>query len=147
VNVPARYWGLALIVGVLSACGSTATANAPTAPVTTATVATAAPTEGPASAVPTPAPTQAASTPAPTAAPATAGQISVPNGVGLNYQAAQDLWRAAGLHVFPAMDATGANRLPIIDSNWVVLSQDLKAGSFVDSGSFIRATVKKYTDS
>jgi hypothetical protein len=65
----------------------------------------------------------------------------------MNYQAAQDLWRAAGLHVAPATDATGANRVPIIDSNWVVLSQDLKAGSMVAAGSFITATVKKYTDS
>jgi hypothetical protein len=72
--------------------------------------------------------------------------IRVPNGVGLDYQAAQDAWRAAGLHVMPAIDATGAHRLPIIDANWVVLAQDLKAGSKVQAGSLIQATVKKYSD-
>jgi hypothetical protein len=28
--------------------------------------------------------------------------VTVPNGVGLNYQQAQDAWRGAGLHVSPA---------------------------------------------
>ena len=70
----------------------------------------------------------------------------MPDGVGLNYQEAQDRWRAAGLHVAPAVDATGANRLPVLDSNWVVLAQDLKPGTKVPADSFITATVKKYTD-
>lgn len=77
---------------------------------------------------------------------ATATTVATPNGVGMNYQAAQDAWRAAGLHVSPAVDATGAKRLPVIDSNWVVLSQDPPAGTRVAAGSFIVATVKKYTD-
>jgi beta-lactam-binding protein with PASTA domain len=72
--------------------------------------------------------------------------VTVPNGVGLNYQQAQDAWRGAGLHVSPATDASGAHRLPIIDSNWVVLSQNPPAGATVAVGSFIVATVKKYTD-
>ena len=89
-----------------------------------------------------------AAAPEPTARPSTApsAKIRVPNGVGLDYQSAQDLWRGAGLHVAPAIDAAGAHRLPIIDSNWVVLSQDPPAGSLVDDDSFITATVKKYTD-
>lgn len=104
-------------------------------------------------------PTQAATVPAvssasqepssPVDAPAPAPTpelIVVPDGVGLDYQSAQDLWRGAGLHVLPAIDALGENRLPIIDSNWVVLSQDPEAGAVVPRGSFIRATVKKYTD-
>jgi hypothetical protein len=73
-------------------------------------------------------------------------QILVPDAVGLDYQSAQDLWRAAGLHVLPATDATGANRLPLVDSNWVVVSQDLPGGAMVDAGSFIKATVKKFSD-
>ena len=77
------------------------------------------------------------------AAPAKVKQIRVPNGVGLDYQSAQDRWRAAGLHVAPAVDATGAHRLPLIDSNWLVLAQSLKAGSKVKAGSFITATVEK----
>lgn len=75
------------------------------------------------------------------------GQVLVPDGVGKDYQTAQDLWRAAGLSVAPANDATGANRLPIVDSNWVVLSQEPAAGTSVPNGTSITATVKKYTDS
>jgi len=74
------------------------------------------------------------------------GTVTVPKGVGLNYQQAQDLWRGVGLVVLPATDATGANRLPIIDSNWIVLSQSPKPGSKVVAGSDVTATVKKYTD-
>ncbi|TAK70742.1 MAG: hypothetical protein EPO13_02440 [Actinomycetota bacterium] len=55
----------------------------------------------------------------------------------MNYQAAQDIWRAAGLHVLPANDATGANRLPLIDSNWVVLAQEPAAGTKVETDSTI----------
>ena len=80
-----------------------------------------------------------------TGTPKTA-KIEVPSGVGLDYQSAQDRWRAAGLHVAPAKDATGANRIPVIDANWVVVSQSPKAGSVVADGSFITATVKKDTD-
>jgi hypothetical protein len=72
--------------------------------------------------------------------------IRVPNGVGKDYQTAQDLWRAAGLVVGPGIDATGANRLMVLDSNWVVLKQDLKAGSKAEVGDTITATVKKYSD-
>ncbi|GIF16263.1 PASTA domain-containing protein [Actinoplanes teichomyceticus] len=82
-----------------------------------------------------------------TKAAAAPAKVVVPNGVGLDYQSAQDLWRAAGLHVAPATDATGAHRLPLVDANWVVVSQDLKAGTKVAADSFITATVKKYSDS
>jgi hypothetical protein len=80
----------------------------------------------------------------PAASPAE--MIVVPSGVGLDYQSAQDLWRASGLLVLPATDATGAGRLPVIDANWVVLSQNPAAGTMVAKGSFITAAVKKYTD-
>lgn len=73
-------------------------------------------------------------------------RLTVPDGVGLNYQAAQDRWGKAGLHVAPAVDGTGAHRLPVIDSDWVVLVQDLAADSTVRADSFITATVKKLTD-
>ncbi|MFM6848049.1 MAG: PASTA domain-containing protein [Terrabacter sp.] len=79
-------------------------------------------------------------------APKPPAKVTVPDGVGMNYQQAQDAWRAAGLHVAPANDATGANRVPVLDRNWVVLAQDLKAGSKVARDSFITATIKKYTD-
>jgi hypothetical protein len=75
-----------------------------------------------------------------------ASKVSVPDGVGMNYQEAQDAWRAAGLHVAPAEDATGANRIPVLDRNWVVVAQDLEPGSKVAADSFITATIKKFTD-
>jgi beta-lactam-binding protein with PASTA domain len=119
------------IVG-LSACGSSGTTNTPNTP--TAATTTQPPTS-PAVATP------------PASSVNSAGQVIVPDAVGKDYQSAQDLWRAAGLHVAPATDATGAHRLPVIDSNWVVLGQSLKAGSTVPRDTFITATVKKYTDS
>lgn len=124
-----RRFGRATImtatVLAMAACGASDTPAA--APTLTAAATTSA--------------TAKATTPAPTAA-----KIEVPRGVGLDYQSAQDLWRAAGLHVAPAKDATGANRIPVIDSNWIVMSQDPKAGTMVETGSFITATVKKDSD-
>lgn len=74
------------------------------------------------------------------------GSVTVEDGVGMNYQDAQDLWRSQGLVVMPAEDATGANRIPILDSGWVVVSQDPPAGSAAADGDAITATIKKYTD-
>lgn len=116
----------------LAGCASTATPSGPA----TVTV-TSAPTTDPA--VPN------EPIPAEPATPA-AGKVKVPNGVGKDYQSAQDAWRAAGLVVMPGIDATGANRLMVLDSNWVVISQNPAAGTKVEDGSEITATVKKYTD-
>ena len=134
-----RRTSLALVaLGVLTAlaaCG----ASARPAPVTvTPSVTT------PAAPATTAVPTTSSAAPAP--ATSAAQSVKVPNGVGLNYQAAQDLWRAAGLVVMPATDATGANRIPVIDSNWVVLAQTPAAGTDMSADSEITATVKKYTD-
>ena len=155
---PSTVAVIGLVMVACAACGggsspavtvtATQTTTAPAAS-TPAPPSTSAPAETTAPAVTTaPAETTApavteSSTPA--KAPASA-QVVVPNGVGKDYQTAQDLWRAAGLHVAPATDAKGTHRIPIIDSNWVVLAQDLKAGSSVPRDSFITATVKKYTD-
>jgi beta-lactam-binding protein with PASTA domain len=80
-------------------------------------------------------------------AEATVGRsVIVPDAVGMNYQVAQDIWRSAGLAVLPANDALGANRIPVLDSNWVVLAQSPKPGTLVPHSSGITATVKKYTD-
>lgn len=112
--------------------------------VTAETTATVALTE---TVTATVAPQPAAELPAPSSTTATqAVKVTVPNGVGKNYQEAQDLWRAAGLAVGVATDATGANRLPILDLNWVVLEQDIAPGTVVDEYTVITATVKKFTD-
>jgi hypothetical protein len=134
--------GIAAAVLVALAC--TACAGMPTPVVTvTATEAAAAPATASATPVATTPPVEVIKAVAP--APVADAVIVVPDGVGKDYQSAQDLWRAAGLHVAPATDALGASRLPLIDSNWVV-AQDLSAGSKVPDDSFITATVKKYTD-
>ncbi|WP_436536582.1 PASTA domain-containing protein [Actinoplanes sp. HUAS TT8] len=121
----------------LAAAQASASAPAATEPATTAPTTVVAPAT-------TEATTKATVAPARTTVAATT--VKVPSGVGLDYQSAQDLWRGAGLIVAPAKDATGAHRLPVIDANWVVLAQDLKAGSRVPEGTLITATVKKYTD-
>ena len=66
--------------------------------------------------------------------------------VGQNYQDAQDIWRASGLVVVPAEDATGANRLAVLDSNWYVVGQSPAGGTEVPTGTSIQASIKKYTD-
>jgi phage baseplate assembly protein gpV len=117
----------------LAACSSSGT-SPETAPDATTAAAT-----------PSATATKTATSAAP-AATVKAAKIKVPDGAGMDYQSAQDVWRAVGLHVAPAKDATGANRLPVIDSNWVVVAQSPKAGATVEVGSFITATVKKDTD-
>lgn len=69
--------------------------------------------------------------------------IEVRDAVGLDYQTAQDIWRAQGLIVLPAIDATGQGRWAFIDSNWVVVAQDLSPGSRVEVGTGITASIKK----
>lgn len=74
------------------------------------------------------------------------GVVVVPDMVGQNYQDAQDVWRASGLVVVPAEDATGANRLAILDSNWYVVAQSPSGGTEVEPGSSIQASIRKYSD-
>ena len=72
--------------------------------------------------------------------------VVVPDMVGQNYQDAQDVWRASGLVVVPADDATGANRLAVLDSNWYVVAQTPSGGTEVEPESTIQASIKKYSD-
>jgi hypothetical protein len=109
-------------------------------PVTATTTVTAGPAPAAAAAPspPTPAATQTSA--------AVLQTVVVPDAVGKDYQTAQELWRAAGLHVMPAVDALGANRLAVIDANWVVVSQSPAAGGTLPRDAGITATIKKYTD-
>ncbi len=95
----------------------------------------AAPSTPPASA----APTAAAPAPAP-------ASVQVPDVTGMNYQDAQDLLRANGLAVYPANDGLGANRIPVLDLNWFVVTQDVPPGTTVEAGTGITCTILKYTD-
>ena len=84
---------------------------------------------------------------APAAAPAAApASVKVPDVTGKNYQDAQDLLRANGLTVLPAKDGLGANRIPLLDANWYVVSQDVPAGSTVEAGTAVTCTILKLTD-
>lgn len=145
-----RRGGVLLVVGcsalvVLAACGSAAGPEGGTSIVTARSFGDSAIGTSPPPVVP--AENLGAGVRAtPPTTPVPPSMLTVPDGVGLDYQKAQDLWRRAGLHVAPAVAATGAQRLPVIDSNWVVLSQDLAAGSTVPTDSFITATVPKLTD-
>ncbi len=86
---------------------------------TAATSTTAAPT--------TAAPTTTVSAP-PTAPPTLASSL-MPNVVCMNLQDAQDTIQTAGVFFSRSFDATGAGRSQIIDSNWVVVSQDPAPGA------------------
>ncbi len=144
MRTKSSFWrGLALIAAAgsaLAVVGACSTSGGTATPAPTVTV-TATPAPAETTVVP---PLEA---PAPPAQDIQPSKNVVPNGVGKNYQAAQDLWRSAGLTVLPAEDATGANRIPILDSGWVVLSQSPKAGTKVSSSdATVTATVKKYSD-
>ena len=82
-----------------------------------------------------------------TAIPANAAScIKVKNVVGMNYQKAQDAWRAQSFAVLPAKDGKGLSRLSWSDKNWKVIAQMPKAGTCVKKNSGVRATIIKYTD-
>ena len=141
---------LGLFVGAAFAASAPATTSSATAPtiVSNSTVTVTAP-PATVTAPPVTVTVAAAQSPTQVTAPTTqtvAAPVKVPSGVGMNYQAAQDLWRTAGLVVMPATDALGANRLAVIDSSWVVVAQDVPAGTTVAHGSPISATIKKYAD-
>ena len=131
------FAGLFVVVFGLAACGGTPST---TVTVTETAVVPASP-EASAPATPESASSSSDAAPAPES-----DVVVVPDMVGQNYQDAQDMWRASGLVVLPGEDATGANRLPVLDSNWYVVAQTPAGGTEVPNGSSIQATVKKYTD-
>lgn len=156
----ARFVGVGLlgfvVGGMMFGGGSRSTAAPEPAPTTTVTATetvtarTTVTAETTVTVVAVPEATSAEETPAPVqtaAAPAAAAtEVEVPDATGMNYQQAQDRWRSLGLLVGVATDATGANRLALLDSNWFVVDQDIAPGTTVATGTMITATVKKYTD-
>ena len=138
--------GAVLLTGIgIGASNSAMTTTTVATPEVTKTVEV--PAAAPAPAAPAAPAPAAPAAPAPAApAPAAPSSVLVPNAIGKDYQTAQDLWRAAGLHVAPAIDALGAHRVAVLDSNWVVLSQSPAPGSSVPTDTAITATIKKFTD-
>jgi hypothetical protein len=82
----------------------------------------------------------------PTADAATSGKITVPNVVGEDHQFAQDKMQAAGLYNLSEEDATGQDRLLLIDRNWKVVTQAPTPGSKVSEDTTITLGSKKLTD-
>ena len=78
--------------------------------------------------------------------PAIGDTFVLPNEVGKTLQAAQDDVQAVSGNPFYftfSEDATGANRFQILDSGWVVCSQDPAAGSRADDDTIITFYVVK----
>ncbi|WP_211267444.1 PASTA domain-containing protein [Nonomuraea candida] len=136
--MPKRPALAVLATAFLTACGA---GTAPAAPVETVTATV--------QATPTPTPTPTAS-PDETDPPKREGSPSeaaeekrLPNVVGMNLQEGQDTLQAAGFYVLNDKDATGQNRLQVLDRNWVVTKQTPPAGRKVSTDTLITLYAKK----
>lgn len=66
---------------------------------------------------------------APTTAPPPPPQALMPDVVCMDLQSAQDAIQAAGVFFSRSFDATGQDRAQLVDSNWIVVSQDPPPGT------------------
>lgn len=159
--------GITAVAVVLASCGTAATpAVPPAAPVTVTVAATSSEEPAPATVAATPdvssvapvtvtvaAPTSEAPEPAsvetsvaesisaPAAAPVVAG-VAMPDVVGMNLQAAQNRIQEAGVFYSRSEDATGAGRMQIVDSNWVVVAQTPAPGELIGEGDAMLSAKK-----
>ena len=125
----------------LAACGSAAATPAAPAPAPV-TITQAPPPAVTVTAAPGPAPAAAPVVEAPAPAPAPATQsappadvkVPMPDVVGMNLQAAQDLIQTQGVFFSRSEDATGAGRMQILDRDWVVVDQTPAAGELIGEG-------------
>lgn len=118
--------GLFLIGAVAGSAGSGGTENANSStpvPTTTVTV-TARPAATTASDDEPPAP-KGTTRPADDNA---GGEVPVPDFVGMGLQSAQDAAQAKGFHVLSSHDSLGRDRMQVLDRNWKVCFQSVKAG-------------------
>jgi len=81
----------------------------------------------------------------PVAEAATAEVAQMPNVVGMNLQDAQDLIQEHGVFLSLSEDATGQDRNQFIDSNWVVVGQNIEPGQPFGEGDAVLSVIK-YTD-
>ncbi|MET0235847.1 MAG: PASTA domain-containing protein [Kibdelosporangium sp.] len=70
----------------------------------------------------------------------------VPDVVGRNHQEAQDTLQAAGFYVLGEEDATGRDRTLVLDRNWVVIEQNPKGGTVLDTKHKVTLKSRKYDD-
>jgi hypothetical protein len=59
--------------------------------------------------------------------------VTVPDAVGLDLQLAQDTMQASGFYSLTSHDATGQDRLQVLDRNWTVCDQSPPGGTTADS--------------
>jgi PASTA domain len=76
--------------------------------------------------------------------PVPAAHGVVPNVVCAELQAAQDALRGSGFYVLTSTDGTGQGRIPVMDRNWVVIAQSVKAGESPGLTTHITLTVVKH---
>jgi hypothetical protein len=67
----------------------------------------------------------------------------MPNLLCMNLQDAQDLIQDQGVFFSKSEDASGQDRRQVIDSNWVVISQNFEAGAPIDEGEVVLGVLKK----
>ncbi|WP_255183383.1 MULTISPECIES: hypothetical protein [unclassified Rhodococcus (in: high G+C Gram-positive bacteria)] len=128
---------LALPALVLAGCGSTDSAEPEVrTEVRTVTVEATTPAPTPVDRIVVPDTT--ASEP-PAAEPVLAAMPSV---VCMNLQSAQNAIQAAGIFYSRSVDASGASRMQVNDSNWIVVAQDPQAGVLVGEGDALLSAVK-----
>jgi hypothetical protein len=60
----------------------------------------------------------------------------------MNLQDAQDLIQTTGVFFSQSFDATGQGRMQLVDSNWIVVSQDPAPGTPITEGSANLGAVK-----
>ncbi|MFE4997105.1 hypothetical protein ACFRH4_38405 [Streptomyces mirabilis] len=61
--------------------------------------------------------------------PAAAGRKTVPTFVGMGLQSAQDAAQEQGFYLLKSHDSLGRDRMQILDRDWKVCSQNVKAGT------------------
>ena len=66
----------------------------------------------------------------------------MPNVVCLDLQTAQDEIQDHGVFLSRSQDASGQNRLQLIDRNWIVIAQSPKPGKKISEGSPVLKVVK-----
>jgi hypothetical protein len=91
-------------------------------------------------------PTPEEVTPAPPVE-STAAPIVMPDLVGMNLQVAQDALQALGSYILDQEDASGLDRLQIIDSNWHVCAQEPAPGSTIQPEALIILSSVKLEES
>lgn len=69
--------------------------------------------------------------------------IEVPDVVGKDHQLAQDTMQAAGLYFLAERDASGQDRMLLLDRNWTTVKQSPKAGECVSEDTEIMLSAVK----